>query len=87
MFQKTLNEGIAGDNVGLLLRGIQRTEIERLDEQMVSFADQALSLVDEVLSITQGGDSIVDGADLAARRRNEDSPHRFRFAFVVEHPP
>ena len=29
MFQKTLNEGMAGDNVGILLRGIQRTEIER----------------------------------------------------------
>lgn len=29
MFQKTLEEGMAGDNVGLLLRGIQKTEIER----------------------------------------------------------
>ena len=29
MFQKTLNEGQAGDNVGILLRGIQRSEIER----------------------------------------------------------
>ncbi|WP_459130094.1 elongation factor Tu [Guggenheimella bovis] len=29
MFQKTLNEGMAGDNVGLLLRGVQRNEIER----------------------------------------------------------
>lgn len=29
MFQKTLDEGLAGDNVGLLLRGIQKTEIER----------------------------------------------------------
>ncbi|MBL8878333.1 MAG: elongation factor Tu [Phycisphaerales bacterium] len=29
MFQKTLNEGIAGDNVGLLLRGVERKEIER----------------------------------------------------------
>ncbi len=29
MFQKTLNEGVAGDNVGILLRGIQRSEIER----------------------------------------------------------
>ncbi len=29
MFQKTLDEGIAGDNVGLLLRGIQKTDIER----------------------------------------------------------
>ncbi len=29
MFKKILNEGLAGDNVGLLLRGIQRTEIER----------------------------------------------------------
>jgi elongation factor Tu len=29
MFRKLLDEGVAGDNVGLLLRGIQRTEIER----------------------------------------------------------
>lgn len=29
MFQKTLDEGLAGDNVGCLLRGIERTEIER----------------------------------------------------------
>jgi elongation factor Tu len=29
MFQKTLDEGIAGDNVGVLLRGVQKTDIER----------------------------------------------------------
>ncbi len=29
MFRKTLDEGIAGDNVGLLLRGVEREEIER----------------------------------------------------------
>ena len=29
MFHKLLDEGIAGDNVGLLLRGIEREEIER----------------------------------------------------------
>src|SRR5919205_182231 len=29
MFNKTLDRGIAGDNVGILLRGIERTEIER----------------------------------------------------------
>lgn len=29
MFQKTLDEGYAGDNVGILLRGITREEIER----------------------------------------------------------
>jgi elongation factor Tu len=29
MFQKTLDEGMAGDNVGLLLRGIKKEEIER----------------------------------------------------------
>ncbi|BDE17582.1 elongation factor Tu (chloroplast) [Galdieria partita] len=29
MFQKTLEEGIAGDNVGILLRGIQKDDIER----------------------------------------------------------
>jgi elongation factor Tu len=29
MFQKTLDEGMAGDNVGLLLRGLKKEEIER----------------------------------------------------------
>ncbi len=29
MFNKTLDEGRAGDNIGVLLRGIRRTEIER----------------------------------------------------------
>ena len=29
MFRKTLDEGQAGDNVGLLLRGIERTDVER----------------------------------------------------------
>jgi elongation factor Tu len=29
MFQKTLDQGQAGDNVGCLLRGVERTDIER----------------------------------------------------------
>ncbi|MDX2231765.1 MAG: elongation factor Tu [Leptolyngbyaceae cyanobacterium bins.349] len=29
MFKKSLEEGLAGDNAGILLRGIQKTEIER----------------------------------------------------------
>ena len=29
MFQKTLDESVAGDNVGVLLRGMQKTDIER----------------------------------------------------------
>lgn len=29
MFQKTLEESVAGDNVGVLLRGIQKTDVER----------------------------------------------------------
>src|SRR6184192_337486 len=29
MFQKTLDQGLAGDNVGCLLRGVERQEIER----------------------------------------------------------
>ncbi len=29
MFQKTLDEGMAGDNVGVLLRGLQKADIER----------------------------------------------------------
>jgi len=29
MFQKTLDESVAGDNVGILLRGIQKNDIER----------------------------------------------------------
>nr|YP_009944656.1 translation elongation factor Tu [Osmundea sinicola]QFR99950.1 translation elongation factor Tu [Osmundea sinicola] len=29
MFQKTLDEGMAGDNIGILLRGIQKNDIQR----------------------------------------------------------
>jgi elongation factor Tu len=29
MFQKTLDSGMAGDNVGILLRGVQKTDVER----------------------------------------------------------
>jgi elongation factor Tu len=29
MFQKQLNEGLAGDNVGVLLRGVEKSQIER----------------------------------------------------------
>ena len=29
MFRKQLDEGMAGDNVGMLLRGIERTDVER----------------------------------------------------------
>jgi elongation factor Tu len=29
MFQKTLDEGYAGDNIGILLRGVQKTDIQR----------------------------------------------------------
>ncbi len=29
MFQKTLDEGLAGDNVGILLRGVEKNELER----------------------------------------------------------
>ena len=29
MFQKTLDQGVAGDNVGILIRGIQKEQIER----------------------------------------------------------
>ena len=29
MFQKSLDEALAGDNIGILLRGIQKTDIER----------------------------------------------------------
>jgi elongation factor Tu len=29
MFQKTLDQGIAGDNVGALLRGVEKDDIER----------------------------------------------------------
>ena len=29
MFQKTLDEGLAGDNVGLLLRGLKKEDVER----------------------------------------------------------
>jgi elongation factor Tu len=29
MFNKTLNEGLAGDNIGVLLRGVEKNELER----------------------------------------------------------
>nr|QCI06320.1 Translation elongation factor Tu [Dictyurus purpurascens] len=29
MFQKTLDEGMAGDNIGILLRGVQKSDIQR----------------------------------------------------------
>ena len=29
MFRKTLDEGVAGDNVGCLLRGVERDDVER----------------------------------------------------------
>ena len=29
MFQKTLDQGQAGDNVGILLRGVEKTDLER----------------------------------------------------------
>ena len=29
MFQKTLDSGMAGDNVGILLRGVQKNDINR----------------------------------------------------------
>jgi len=29
MFKKQLKEGLAGDNVGILIRGIERTDVER----------------------------------------------------------
>jgi elongation factor Tu len=29
MFRKTLDEGIAGDNIGILLRGVDKDEVER----------------------------------------------------------
>merc|ERR1712187_631771 len=29
IFQKTLEESVAGDNVGVLLRGVQKTEVQR----------------------------------------------------------
>jgi len=29
MFQKTLDQGLAGDNIGVLLRGVERTDVER----------------------------------------------------------
>ena len=29
MFHKMMDEGMAGDNLGLLLRGIERTDVER----------------------------------------------------------
>jgi elongation factor Tu len=35
MFNKSLDEGIAGDNAGILLRGVERTDVER--GQVIAF--------------------------------------------------
>ena len=43
MFRKQLDEGLAGDNVGVLLRGIQRDEIER--GQVIAKPGSILSLI------------------------------------------
>jgi elongation factor Tu len=29
MFRKLLDEGVAGDNIGVLLRGVEKTDVER----------------------------------------------------------
>src|SRR5258708_34896687 len=35
MFKKLLDEGLAGDNVGLLLRGTEKEDVERSEERRV----------------------------------------------------
>ena len=58
MFQKTLNQGIAGDNIGVLLRGIQKNEIER---GMVLAKPNSINACDEfysevyILTTKEGG--------------------------------
>ena len=57
MFQKTLDQGQAGDNVGCLLRGVERDDIERGQVLAQAGVDQAAHEV-------QGG-----GVRAVARRR------------------
>lgn len=58
MFQKTMDEAIAGDNVGLLLRGIQKTEVERgmvLAKPGTMMPHKKFSAVVYVLKKEEGG--------------------------------
>ena len=49
-FRKLLDEAQAGDNVGVLLRGIQRTEIERdvYKRQEIDLESQSKELKEEL---------------------------------------
>ena len=49
MFRKQLDEGLAGDNVGVLLRGIQRDEIERGQAVSYTHLQRAVNLSVEIL--------------------------------------
>ena len=59
MFRKPLDEAQAGDNIGALLRGVQRTEIERglrfLQNQVQSNAIQKFTAQVYVLTKDEGG--------------------------------
>jgi elongation factor Tu len=58
MFQKTLSRGIAGDNVGLLLRGVQKTEVQRgmvLAKPRSIFPHKTFEATVYVLSSEEGG--------------------------------
>ena len=58
MFQKTLDESVAGDNVGILLRGIQKNDIERgmvLSAPGTIVAHKAFEAQVYVLSKEEGG--------------------------------
>ena len=58
MFQKTLDESVAGDNVGILLRGIQKNDIERgmvLSAPGSIVAHKAFEAQVYVLSKEEGG--------------------------------
>nr|QEM01562.1 elongation factor Tu [Nephromyces sp. ex Molgula occidentalis] len=60
MFHKILNEGIAGDNVGILLRNIQKTEVQRgmvlaLPNTLKSYTTFVAEIY--VLKPTEGGRS------------------------------
>ena len=58
MFQKMLDQGMAGDNVGCLLRGMERTDVERGQVLAKPGVDQAAHEFEAqvyVLSKEEGG--------------------------------
>ncbi len=73
MFRKLLDEAQAGDNIGALLRGVQRNEIERgqvlAKEETRKVVVTGIEMFRKLLDEAQAGDNI--GALLRGVQRNE----------------